>query len=110
MALDREGLKKELKEKGVKTLDDFNAYMRDISKDILEVLLDGEMTEYLGYEKHDHKSKNTDNSRNGYTSKNIKSSFGPVPLDVPRDRKSEFNPAVVKKRQSDITGFEDKII
>lgn len=110
MALDREALKKELKEKGVKTLDDFNAYMRDISKDILEVLLDGEMTEYLGYEKHDLKSKNTDNSRNGYTSKSIKSSFGPIPLDVPRDRKSEFNPAVVKKRQSDITGFEDKII
>jgi len=110
MALDRDALKKELKGKGIKTLDDFNDYMRDISKDILEVLLDGEMTEHLGYEKHDQKSKETDNSRNGFTSKKVKSSFGSVPLDVPRDRKSEFNPTVVKKRQGDISGFEDKII
>lgn len=110
MALDREELKRELKEKGVKSLDDFNEYMREISKDILEVLLDGEITEFLGYEKHDQQSKETDNSRNGYSGKKVKSTFGPIPLEVPRDRKSEFNPVVVKKRKGDISGFEDKII
>lgn len=110
MVLDREALKKEVKEKGIKTLDDFNDYMRDISKEVLEVLLDGEITEFLGYEKHDQKSKETDNSRNGYSGKKVKSTFGPIPLEVPRDRKSDFKPVVVKKRQSDISGFEDKII
>jgi len=110
MGLDREALKKELKEKGVKSLDDFNEYIRGISKDILEVLLEGEITEFLGYEKHDQQSKETDNSRNGYSGKKVKSTFGQIPLNVPRDRKSEFNPVIVKKRQSDISGFEDKII
>ena len=110
MALDREALKKELKEKNIKSLDDFNSYMRDMSKDILEVLLDGEMTDFLGYEKHDHASKDTDNSRNGRTGKKVKSAYGEVPLDVPRDRKSEFSPEIVKKRQGDISGLEDKII
>lgn len=110
MVLDREALKKEVKEKGIKTLDDFNDYIRDISKEVLEVLLDGEITEFLGYEKHEHKSKETDNSRNGYSGKKVKSTFGPIPLEVPRDRKSDFKPVVVKKRQSDISGFEDKII
>lgn len=110
MALDREALKKEIKAKGIKNLDDFNDYMRDISKDFLEVLLNEEITDFLGYEKNDQKSKKTDNSRNGYNSKDVKSKFGPIPLDVPRDRNSEFNPAIVKKRQSDISGFEDKII
>lgn len=110
MALDRDALKKEIKEKGIKTLDDFNDYMKSISKDILEVLLNEEMTDHLGYEKHDQSSKETDNSRNGYSSKKVKSTFGQIPLDVPRDRKSEFKPAIVKKRQGDISGFEDKII
>jgi len=110
MALDREALKKEIQEKGIKNLDDFNDYMREISKDILEVLLDGELTEHLGYEKYNQQNKNTDNSRNGYTSKNVKSSFGSIPLEVPRDRKSEFEPDVIKKRQGDISGLEDKII
>lgn len=110
MALDRDALKKEIKEKGIKTLDDFNDYMKSISKDILEVLLNEEMTDHLGYEKHDQSSKETDNSRNGYSSKKVKSTFGQIPLDVPRDRKSEFRPAIVKKRQGDISGFEDKII
>jgi len=49
--------------KGVKTLDDFNAFMRDISKDVVETLLEGELTDHLGYEKHDQKAKETENAR-----------------------------------------------
>lgn len=55
MALDRDELKKLLKEKGVKSLDDFNAFMRDISKEVVETLLEGELTDHLGFEKHDQK-------------------------------------------------------
>jgi len=110
MVLDRTKLKKLLKEKGVKSLDDFNAFMRDVSKDVIETLLDEELTDHLGFEKYDQKAKTVDNSRNGYTPKSVKSKFGEIDLDVPRDRKSEFEPQVVKKRKRDISGLEEKII
>lgn len=110
MALDRDELKKLLKEKGVKSLDDFNAFMREVSKEVVETILDGELTDHLGYEKHDQKTKSTDNARNGFTPKTVKSRFGEIDLDVPRDRKSDFEPQIVKKRQKDISGLEEKII
>jgi putative transposase len=110
MVLDRNKLKKLLKEQGVKSLDDFNAFMRDVSKDVVETLLEEELTDHLGFEKHDQKAKVIDNSRNGYTPKTVKSKFGEIDLSVPRDRKSEFEPQVVKKRKRDISGLEEKII
>lgn len=110
MLFDREALKKEVKEKGIKNLDDFNDYMSEVSKEILEVLSEGELTDLLGYDKYDHKSKQTDNARNGYSKKKVKSKFGAIDLEVPRDRKSEFEPKIVRKRQNDISGIEDKII
>jgi putative transposase len=108
--LEKDELKKLLKEKKIKSLDDFNAFMREISKEVLETLFDGEMSEFLGYERYDQKSKETDNSRNGHSQKQVKSKFGAIDLEVPRDRKSDFEPAVVKKRQRDISGLEEKII
>lgn len=108
--LEKDELKKLLKEKKIKSLDDFNAFMRDISKEVLETLFDREMSEFLGYERYDQKSKETDNSRNGHSQKQVKSKFGAIDLEVPRDRKSDFEPAVVKKRQRDISGLEEKII
>jgi transposase-like protein len=57
MVLDRAKLKKLLREKGVKSLDDFNAFMRDVSKDVVETLLAEELTDHLGFEKHDQKAK-----------------------------------------------------
>ena len=110
MALDRDKLKKLLKEKGVKSLDDFNEFMRDISKDVIETLLDEELTEHLGFEKYDQKAKVIDSTRNGYPQKTVKSKFGEIVLDVPRDRKSESEPQLVKKRKKDISGLEEKII
>jgi len=110
MDLDREELKKLLKAKGVKSLDDFNAFMRVISKNVVETILDGELTDHLGYEKHDQTAKTTDNARNGFTPKTLKSKFGEIDLEVPRDRKSEFEPQIIKKRQKDISGLEEKII
>ena len=57
MGLDWNKLKKLLKEKGVKSLDDFTAFMRDVSKDVVETLLEEELTDHLGFEKHDQKAK-----------------------------------------------------
>lgn len=110
MIFDKKELKKLLKEKNVKDLDDFNALISEVSKEVVETLLEGELTDHLGFEKYDHKAKAIDNSRNGFTSKRVKSRYGKIALDVPRDRKSEFDPKIVKKRQRDISGLEDKII
>ena len=84
--------------------------MRKVSKEVVETLLDGELTDHLGFEKHDQKAKATDNTRNGYPPKTAKSKFGEIDLDVPRDRKSDFEPQIVKKCQKDISGLEEKII
>ncbi|MBA3238921.1 MAG: transposase, partial [Parachlamydiaceae bacterium] len=65
---------------------------------------------HLGYDKHNSIGIGTGNSRNGKTSKTVLSSQGPLDIKVPRDRTSEFSPFVVKKREKDISSFDDKII
>ena len=79
-------------------------------KDVIETLYQAELTEFLGYSPYDKSNKRTKNSRNGYTSKQVRSSLGEIELNVPRDRKGENEALIVKKRQKDIPGMEDKII
>ncbi len=84
--------------------------LQQLTKAVLERALQGEMTHHLGYEKHDAAGKNTDNSRNGKSSKTIKGKRGQVQIDVPRDRESSFEPQLIKKGQTRFDGFDDKII
>lgn len=85
--------------------------MRDMMSIILEGTLDAEMNEELGYSRYDYKNKETDNSRNGYSKKAMHTSYGDMEIDVPRDRKWEFEPQVIKKYQNTITqDMEEKII
>jgi len=81
LTFDREELKKLLKEKGFKSLEDFNAFMCEVSKYEVETLLESELTDRLGFEKCGQKTKATDNVRNGYTPKTVKSKFGEIDLD-----------------------------
>ena len=60
-------------------------------------LSEAELDDELGYSKYDYKNKDTDNSRNGHSSKTLRTSFGDVDVSVPRDRKGEFEPQVLKK-------------
>lgn len=76
----------------------------------LEGMLDAELTEQLGYEKHSSNGKNTGNSRNGKTKKTLKNDNGEIELSVPRDRNGEFDPLVVKKYDRTLGPIEDKII
>jgi transposase-like protein len=101
---------KKCSKKNIKSLDESKDLMRVISKDVLESLLDGEITEFLGYEKYVQEEKKTDGSRDGHTTRGVRLNFGEIGLEVPRDRKSEFESVVVKKRQRDITGLEEKIV
>lgn len=99
--------------KKCKTMEDLtgkNGLLQRLLKGMMENLLEQEMEEHLGYEKHSPKGDLSGNTRNGKNTKTVTSSFGPVDIEVPRDRNSEFEPQVVKKRQKDISSFDDKII
>lgn len=76
----------------------------------LEQMLESELTEHLGYEKHSPAGKNTGNSRNGKTHKTLKNDNGEIEITVPRDRNGEFDPVIVKKYERTIGPIEDKII
>ena len=69
-------------------------------KDTFETMLEGEMDEHLGYEKHNAQGNNSGNSRNGHGHKTVKTEIGEVPISVPRDRNGEFEPQVIGKHQT----------
>ena len=90
---------------------DVNSIMGDMMSIILEGTLDAEMDEELGYSKYDYRNKDTENSRNGYSKKTMHTSYGDMDINVPRDRKGEFEPQVVKKYQNTVTqDMEEKIL
>lgn len=92
------------------TKEDMQEAIKDIFGPMFEAMLQGEMDSHLGYEANDHGYKNTDNRRNGYISKNVKTAYGEVPVDVPRDRQATFEPQVIPKRTRDVSGIEDKVM
>ena len=90
--------------------EDVQEALKDIFGPMFEAMLQGEMDNHLGYEANDHGSKRTDNRRNGYNKKTVKTSYGEIPVSVPRDRESTFEPQVIPKRVKDISGIEDKVL
>jgi len=84
--------------------------LQQLSKALIERVLEGELTQQLGYEKYAAEGKNSGNSRNGKSSKTLKGKQGVIPIAVPRDRNGEFEPQFVKKHQTRFDGFDDKII
>jgi len=84
---------------------------KEMVSTVLENGLEGELDEELGYSKYDYRNKETDNSRNGYSEKTLKTSLGDMNIAVPRDRKGEFEPQLVKKNQTTLSGdIEEKIL
>nr|AHX39384.1 hypothetical protein wt6.7 [Streptomyces sp. WT6] len=84
--------------------------LQQLTKRLLESALDGEMTDHLGYDKHDAAGKNGGNSRNGKRSKTVLTDVGPVEITVPRDREGSFEPQIVKKRQRRLTGVDEMVL
>jgi transposase-like protein len=99
-----------LEERGIKDLAGVHALVKELTSDFIQEAMDAELEEELGYSKYDYKNKQTDNSRNGSYKKTVTSSQGEIELEVPRDRKGEYEPQIVKKHQTDISSIEDKII
>lgn len=89
---------------------DVQEMLKDLLGDTLQGMLEGEMDQKLGYSKYDYQNKDTDDSRNGYSKKKVISSVGEIDLDIPRDRKGEFEPQIVKKNQTDISNIEDQVL
>ena len=107
----KENLRNIMKGLDVKNFDDLKDVFKMMVGEMLENGLDGELEDELGYIKYDYRNKEGENSRNGYSKKTLKTSFGETEIKVPRDRDGEFEPQLVKKNQTTLTGdIEEKII
>ena len=84
--------------------------LQQLTKRLLESALEGEITDHLGYDKHDPVGKNGGNSRNGTRAKTVLTDVGPVEIAVPRDREGSFEPKIVKKRQKRLSGVDEMVI
>ncbi|WP_443659034.1 IS256 family transposase [Clostridium algidicarnis] len=109
-SLSKELLREYVKEQKFSTPSEVLEAMKEMFRDVIQEALEAEMDENLGYSKHDYEGKSTSNSRNGYSSKTIKTELGPVKIDVPRDRNGEFEPKIIAKHQRNMNGIEDKIV
>ena len=90
---------------------DVNGIMRDMMSVLLEGALDEELDEELGYSKYDYRNKETDNSRNGHSSKTMHTSYGDMDVAIPRDRNGDYEPQLIKKYQNTVTqDMEEKIL
>lgn len=87
-----------------------NGLLKQLTKAVFQRALQAEMTLHLGHEKHATVSNKSGNARNGSSAKTIKGDFGTMPIEIPRDRESSFEPVLIPKGQTRFAGFDDKII
>lgn len=97
-----------LQEYEIESAQDIQEALKDLLGSTIKEMMESEMDEHMGYQKSQR--SDSDNYRNGYKTKQINSSYGSMTIDVPQDRKSTFEPKVVKKRQKDISDIDQKII
>jgi putative transposase len=108
--ISKEILRNYIKEQNFQSPDDILGAMKEMFREVLQEALEAEMDTQLGYDKYDVTEKQTDNSRNGYSKKTIKSELGAVEINIPRDRNGEFEPKILPKYQRNINGIEDKVM
>lgn len=97
-----------LEEYDIETAEDIREALKDLLGGTIKEMMEAEMDDHLGYEKSER--SDNDDYQNGYKSKRINSSYGSMDIQVPQDRKSTFEPQIVKKRQKDISDIDYKII
>ena len=97
-----------LEEYDIRTAEDIQEALKDLLGGTIKEMMEAEMNNHLGYEKSER--SDNDDYRNGYKTKRVKSSYGSMEITVPQDRKSTFEPQVVRKRQKDISDIDQKII
>ena len=92
------------------TAEDVQNALKEIFGPMFEAMLQGEMDNHLGYENNSKEKKETENRRNGYIDKDIKTSMGEMNIKVPRDRDGSFEPQIIPKRTKDISDIDRKVI
>lgn len=110
MVFTKQELQEFMKKNKISDMNNVNETLKELFGEMCSVILAGEMTHHLGYEKYDTAGKETDNTRNGYSQKRVKTKFGETAIEIPRDRKGEFEPIAIRKGQTDICGMEESII
>jgi putative transposase len=112
-AIDEQGVAEQLvaqaREKGIELIGP-NGLLSQLNRRVLETALEAEMSDHLGYEKHDPVGRNRGNSRNGVRPKPVLTEIGPVEIEVPRDVEATFTPTIVKKRQRRLTGVDQIVL
>ena len=99
----REKIRELLQMANIGSMEDIQSLFKETIAEFMENGLEAELDDELGYSRYDYKNKDTDNSRNGHSSKTLRTSFGDVEVSVPRDRKGEFEPRGLKKNQTGIS-------
>lgn len=97
-----------LQEYNIQSAEDIQDALKDLLGGTIKEMMEAEMDEHLGYQKSQR--SDSDDYRNGYKSKRVNSSYGSMDIQVPQDRKSTFEPQIVRKRQKDISSIDQKII
>ncbi len=110
MPIAKEQIRQIISENNITSVTDVYSFLRDSFKDILQELMEAEIDATLGYEKNQKGALQSDNKRNGHSTKTLKNQYGEFQIDVPRDRNGEFEPKLVPKYQRDISGIEEKVI
>lgn len=96
--------------KGIKTQHDLNDFTKMLTKMAVETALNAELTDHLGYEKHQNNPEGGTNARNGSTKKRLKGNYGEVEIESPRDREGSFEPQLLPKHHSRLTQMDDQIL
>lgn len=106
--LSKDQIKEIIQHYDLKKGEEVHGALKDMFKEVIEDMLEGELEEELGYPKHGQRK--TANSRNGKSKKTVSTELGTVKLNVPRDRKGDFEPVVIKKGQRDLAGLDQKVL
>ena len=108
--IDKEIFKALIEDYGIKDTNDIKDMLKDLMSGTIQTMLEAEIEHELGYAKNSVSEKNISNSRNGYSKKTVRSEYGNINLDIPRDRNAEFEPQIIPKYQREITGIEGQIL
>ena len=108
--IDNEIFKTLIEDYNIKDTNDIKDMLKDLLSGTIQTMLEAEIENELGYAKHSMKDKITSNARNGHSKKTVRSEYGNIDLDIPRDRNAEFEPQIIPKYQREITGIEGQIL
>jgi transposase-like protein len=93
-----------------KSLKEMHEALKEVFGPMFEAMLQGEMDDHLGYTSNQRGTKQTDNRRNGYSTKKLNTSMGEVEIETPRDRDGSFSPVIIPKRTKDVSEIEEKVL